>query len=439
MSTDMIKRMLKGFSSSNDTPDALNRAVAEMMSIIVKSMYVLLPILLLGCVEFSTSFEEIDENRVRTIDFFYKNLVDTALCEAAPGDSMEISALFAGEKVQTIDMSVSFDVLTTLYGQSNSSNKKPLDYHVIYSTLNNDMSTEADTFTFRFAVPQSMLKTSAFLPEENWVGALPEDVQRIINPVFAAKTKTEMVSLIETFTENHVRWDMAGAAAGLPVDTLFTLYTTVFVPFAETYLQIFSALFELTAKVNGSYTVVSQGTVRYQRKFGNIGTVNKNPQIKEMGIYRVFQNNVTYFDPALHSQPYEKIVLFDSVGGISDTAYTLTVRPNESYFVFALADEPQTAVSMYGTQVEETYKFEWFYQQNIDKKNTPDSKDRLSVINSDDGPIVPLHVSESGVVNRCCVWVQVRDEAIGPRLYPTGSAVYSAQLFFSYSPDFVSK
>jgi hypothetical protein len=436
----MKKRMKGSFSSSIAILFALNRVAMGMMSFVVKFMCVLIPVLPIGCAEFSTSFEEIEENRVRTIDFTYKNLADTALCEAAPGDSMEITALFAGEIVQNIDMSISFDVVTTLYGQSKSSNKMPLDHYIVYSSLNSEKNSEADTFTFRFAVPQSMLKTSSFLPEENWVGELPKEFQPVIDPVFAAKTKTEMVSLIETFAENHERWYKTGAAAGLPVDTLFTLYKTAFVPFAETYLQIFSALFELTVKVNGKYNVISQGTVRYHRKFGNhIHTVNKNPRINEMGIYRVYQNNLTYFDPNIHSQAYEKIVLFDRLAGFSEPAYTLIVRPNESYFLFASADKPQTTVSMYGAAIEETYMFEWFYQQNLDKKDTLDSRDLVSITNTADGPVVPLHVSESGVVKRCGVWVQVRDEAIGPRLFPTGSTVCSTPLFFSYSSDFTSK
>ncbi len=407
------------------------------MSPIVKTICL---VLFFGCAEFSTSFEEIEENRVRTIDFVYRNTADTLLCEAAPGDSMEITALFAGEKVRDIEMTVSFNVVTSLYGQSKSSNEGPLDYRVVYSSLANDETTDADTFVFRFAVPQSMLKSSAFLPEENWVGELPKEFQPAIDPAFAAKTKTEMVSLIETFAENHTRWDTAGAAAGLPVDSLYSLYHDAFLPLAESYLQIFSALFEFKAIVNGSYSVASRGTVRYQREFGEkVVAVNKNPQIQQMGIYRVYRNNLTYFDPEIHSQSYEKIVLFDRSAGVAESAYTLAVKPDESYFLFAVADEPQKVVSMYGTPVEETYMFKWFYQQDSKTDGSGDSKDRMLVVNSADGPIAPLLVSESGAVSRCGVWVQVCDEAIGPRLYPTGSSVYSTQLFFSYSPEFTSK
>ena len=413
-----------------------------------KGFYFLLALAVVSGCEFSSSFEQIEEDRVRTIDFIYRNCADTALCEAAPGDSMEVIALFAGEKVRDIALTASFDVQTSVYGKVTSFNKEPLDYTVTRSTLKGPESTDADTFAFRFIIPGDMLKTSSFLPEHEWVSVLPAEMRGMIPSSIASMSKSEIIALLERFsemnspTDTSSNTDTAAFDADVMDDSLLLMYRTLFLPFAETVLQLFSASIELKAVVNGHYEIVSYCTVRYHRRFRDLDTeviCNENPVITKMGIYRVRQNNLFTFDPAIHTQSYKETVLYDATAGINVQDYTLSIEKDESYFLFAESDPPQQARSIMGVAITETHLFEWFYQQDFTGNDSVPVEDRLSLFNNADGPIVPLIPATTREINRCAVWIQVRDEALGPRLYPTGSSVYHTNIYFTYSNDYLKE
>ncbi|MBN1577147.1 MAG: hypothetical protein JW913_11380 [Chitinispirillaceae bacterium] len=398
-------------------------------------------LLVAACSPMPTSFEQVEEDRVRTIDFVYRNRADTTLCEAAPGDSMEVIALFAGEKVHDIALSASFDVQTSMYGKASSFNEGPLDYTVTRSSLQDSGATEADTFAFRFKIPRDMLKTSSFLPEHEWVSVLPVEIRSTIPSSIASMSKTEIIAMLERFSEMEGMDSLSSSDTADPADdSLSSMYRTQFLPSAGTILQLFSASIELKAFVNGNYEILSYCTVRYHRSFRHLDTAvicNKNPVITRMGIYRVRQNNLTYFDPTIHTQPYEPIVLFDAAAGITLSDYTLAIEKDESYFLFAESDSQQQALSISGVPITETHLFEWFFQQDFTGVDTIELKERLSLYNTSDGPIVPLIPAATEAVDRCAVWVQVRDEAPGSRLYPTGSSVYRTRFFFTYSQDYL--
>lgn len=396
--------------------------------------------LFVSCAEFSTSFEEIASDRVRTIDFIYRNCADTLLCEAAPGDSMKVTAIFAGEKVRDIDLSVSFDVRTSLYGKTESFGTKPLDYSTGRSTLHDSGSTDADTFVFTFKIPDDILIKSTFLPEQNWISVLPAELRPLIPAQVAAMSKSEVVAILQQSAALFAGHDTSTGNAA--PDSQRAGLSERFPGGIETMLQLFSAHIEITALVNKQYSVTSYATVRYHRIFSPVDTTviaNSNPAVTRMGIYRVFRNNLTSFNPAVNSQPYEEIVLFDAATGIHRFDDTLTIRKNESYFLFVESDPPQPVWSIGGAAMFETHRYEWFYRQDVAGADTVDATDRMSVVNSVDGPVVPLMAATSNAVSRCDIWVQVRDEAVGPRLYPTGSAVFHTKLFFAYTSDYLNK
>jgi hypothetical protein len=56
-------------------------------------------LVLVGCTDFPTTYDRIDDDRVRVLDFVY----DPA--EAAPGDTVSCTAYFAGIPVDTNDIS----------------------------------------------------------------------------------------------------------------------------------------------------------------------------------------------------------------------------------------------------------------------------------------------------------------------------------------------
>jgi hypothetical protein len=395
-------------------------------------MYLLLlvmGILLIHC-GFSTSFEQIEENRVRTIDFTYRNCADTTLCEASPGDSMEITALFAGEKVTDIELSVSFNVQISKYGVCNAIDSLPLDYTIIQSTLQSP-GTDADTFTFRFKIPDSILATSSFLPEYNWADAFPEALRSQLPSSFTSMNKSTIIALLDTLSRQSAR-----------PDSIFGFPFTSFLPFAETILQIFTAPVELRALVNKKYEIVSYSSVRYNRRlhhFDNKITCNHNPLITRMGIYRVYQNNLTYFDPSKHTQRHDTIVLYDRQNNIDNREYTFQIEKDESYFLFAQSDTPQETHSIYGSPVTETHYFEWFYQQNFTGNDSVSTDEQMALLSNADGPIIPLHPASTRSIDHSGIWVQVRDDADGPRSYPTGSSVFRTNIFFTYSHEYIKK
>ncbi|MBN1757720.1 MAG: hypothetical protein JW863_05355 [Chitinispirillaceae bacterium] len=385
--------------------------------------------LLTGC-EFSSSFEQIEENRVRTIDFIYRNPADTTICEASPGDSMEITALFAGEKVNDISLSVSFNVQTSVYGEVTASDSMPLDYSVVKSTLRLT-GTDADTFTIRFKIPDDMLATSSYLPEKNWAATLPGELAAALPQVLTDMKKSEIVGLLDMLSEMPD-----------PPDSLASFSLAELLPFVETILQIFSAPVELKVTVNERYEIVSYCTVRYHRKLRRLDEsilCNRNPIITRMGIYRVYRNNLSVFDPSLHSQRHDTILLFDRENEIDNREYTLHIDTDESYFLFAESDEPQKVRSLSGAQVPETHYFEWFYQQDFTGNDSVPSAERMALLNSADGPIIPLLPASTRQIDHCGIWIQVRDDALGPRMYPTGSSVFGTEIHFAYSDEYIHK
>jgi hypothetical protein len=386
-------------------------------------------VLLIHC-GFSSSFEQIEENRVRTIDFTYRNCADTTTCEASPGDSMEITALFAGEKVTDISLSVSFNVQLSIYGIYSAFDSLPLDYTVIKSTLQSP-GTDADTFTFRFKIPDSLLVISSFLPENNWADALPGPVRSQLPTSFTSLKKSQVLAKLDSLSN-----------ISAPPNSNFGVSFTSFLPFAETILQMFTAPVELRAKVNKKYDIVSYCPVRYNRKLHHIDnniTCNYNPHITRMGIYRVYQNNLTYFDPSKHTQRHDTIVLYDRENTIDNKEYVLHIEKDESYFLFAQSDTTQQVYSFSGAQVKETYYFEWFYQQNFSGDDSISTDEQMALLSNADGPIIPLHPAATRSIDHSSIWVQVRDDAKGPRLYPTGSSVFRTNLYFTYSDEYIKK
>jgi hypothetical protein len=376
--------------------------------------------LLIHC-GFSTSFEQIEENRVRTIDFTYRNCADTTLCEASPGDSMEITALFAGEKVTDIALTVSFNVQLSKYGIYNTLDSMPLDYTIIKSTLQSPIS-DADTFTFRFKIPDSLLAASSFLPEDSWAQALPDSIRPLIPSIFTSMKKSDIIKMLDTLSNQSVTPD---SIFGFPLKGLL--------PYIEPVLQIFSAPVEIRALVNKHYEIVSYSTVRFHRRLQHIDNsivCNRNPFITRMGIYRVYQNNLTYFDPAQHTQRHDTVVLYDKERNINHQEYTLQIEKDVSYFLFAQSDTPQ---------VKETHYFEWFYQQDFTGSDSVSSDEGMALLQNADGPIIPLHPAATRSVDQCGIWVQVRDDAAGLQLYPTGSSVFRTKIFFTYSDEYIKK
>jgi hypothetical protein len=379
---------------------------------------------------FSSSFEQIEENRVRTIDFTYRNCADTTLCEASPGDSMEITALFAGEKVTDIALSVSFNVQLSIYGIYSAFDSLPLDYIIMKSSLQSP-GTDADTFTFRFRIPDSILATSSFLPEHNWADVFPEALRSQLPSSFTSMKKSQIIAELDSLSNQSAR-----------PDSIFGFPFTSFRPFAETILQIFTAPVELRALVNKKYEIVSYCSVRYNRRlhhFDNKITCNHNPLITRMGIYRVYQNNLTYFDPSKHTQRHDTIVLYDKENIVDNREYTLHIEKDESYFLFAQSDTPQETYSISGLPVKETHYFEWFYQQDFTGNDLVSTDEQMALLSNADGPIIPLHPASTRSIDHSGIWVQVRDAADGPRLYPTGSSVFRTNIFFTYSDEYIKK
>lgn len=390
-------------------------------------LLLMMGVLLIHC-GFSSSFEHIEENRVRTIDFIYRNCADTSTCEASPGDSLEITALFAGEKVTDITLSVSFNVQRSIYGITSAFDSLPLDYTIIKSTL--PMSgTDADTFTFRFKIPDSILITSSFLPEYNWADVFPVELSSQLPSSFTSMKKSEITTLLHSLSNLSV-----------PPDSMFGFPFTSLLPFAEIVSQVFTAPVELRALINKKYEVVSYCSVRYNRRLHQLDSkisCNHNPLITRMGVYRVYQNNLSFFDPSKHTQRHDTIILFDRKNNIDNSKYTLHIEKDVSYFLFAQSDTPQQVGS--GDSTQETYYFEWFYQQDFSGKDSISTEEQMALLSNNNSPIIPLHPAASRSIDHSTIWIQVRDHAEGVPLYPTGSSVFRTTIYFTYSDEYIKK
>jgi hypothetical protein len=392
--------------------------------------------ILAGCADFPTSYERIGEGEIRVLDFTYEP------AEAAPGDSITLTAIIAGESIGPIDWNVSWNVVTDKYGTETAINYQPLQYIDVQAP---DFSS-ARTTSIRFRIPEDLLEQSAGIPD-NWIDAFPLSAQQAIPDSLKSIPKQTLLQALALFAAKARAWDSLVKTNPAVEDSLmdlpeYRLYKTVFVPMAPAILQAFTARLMIQANINGYPDVRSRYTVRYNSKLTFIPHVykNSNPAITRMGIYRVEKANLSRFDPNdTQGMSFESITLFDR-SGASPVHDTVVISDDCSYFLFAQSDTPDSAINLYQSGVGtsntdkrvESHFFKWFFTSPVDQVRKAESDELMSIINTWNTPVVKLIPPACREITSVTIWSQVYDEFMNERLRPEGSSVAEAKCMIIY-------
>jgi len=171
---------------------------------------VLAALLLAQCTEMPVRFERVDADQMRTLDFMYTNLSDTArgLCEAAPGDTVQLVACFAGTRVSSVRFEVSWSVLLSLY-EDTAYNRQALEKEdVVFDKDSAGFTDSTEVVAIRFVIPDTVLLRSP---------AIDDNLLSLVGPLLGAPVSREdLLAAVDEFARLP-----ADSQAMHPLDPLF--------------------------------------------------------------------------------------------------------------------------------------------------------------------------------------------------------------------------
>jgi hypothetical protein len=404
----------------------------KITSIIITALLAILA----GCADFPTSYERIGEGEIRVLDFTYEP------AEAAPGDSVTLTAIIAGESIGPIDWNVSWNVVTDKYGTETAMDYQPLHYTDVQAPV----FSSARTVSIRFRIPDDLLGQSAGI-SDNWIDAFPLSARQAIPDSLKSISKHTLLQALALFAAKAPAWDSLVKTNPTVEDSLmefpeYRMYTTVFVPMAPAILQAFTARCMVQAKIDGYPDVRSRYTVRYNSKLSFIPHVykNSNPVITRMGIYSVEKANLSRFDPNdAQGFSFESITLFD-LSGAAPVHDTIMINNDCSYFLFAQSDTPDSAINLYQSGVGtsstdkrvESHFFKWFFESPHEQVQKAESDELMSIANMWNTPVVKMNPPACHDITSITIWSQVYDEFMNERLRPEGSSVAECKCILQY-------
>jgi hypothetical protein len=384
-----------------------------------------------ACTDFSASYQNIDEGEFRMLNFMFANAeypwtwnmwMSYSLADIAPGDSVILTAVFAGKKKDLhndIDWRVSFNAAVDNYGMETAVSSEPIDkYGRIIDT---SFSKNTQAIAFKFKIPEDIVRKSASIPE-NWTDMLPSYVKSSLPEKFKSITKNQAVDLIEQHEEymrngDYTNWELDERL--LPA--LFQFFTVPVI---------------ITANVKNEgrqHKIQCSHSVRYNSRFhvylynGSSIPINHNPYIDYVLMYKVKGDNIMSFDDKSGKQ-YSWVFL-----SVTDTN-TIIVEDGYSYFLDWYSSPFDETITMDAALLGSTYNAgekHWVYWQfkldENEKRDVPFSR-QMDIDNMFGRVIIPKDKS----IKNFTLWITIKDEVINEKLRPRGSALGEYQVKFVY-------
>lgn len=365
-------------------------------------------LLFLRCVQFPTSFNWIESDEIRVLDFIYEPT------EAAPGDTVTLFAVFAGDSIKPLD--VQWNVSYKLGG--NSFNLEIADSIVplVYSPVDTTFSQNTFTVAIQFRIPDDVMEKSSMIPED-WSSSIPEEFQQYVPPEILSMSKKEFLDTVESLI-------------GQPMDPEMEFFMPLI-------MELLTIKIRLFANVKGLLPVRSNYTVRYNSHFADVPrvNVNTNPIINRIGVYKVKGANLLSFDTTEDSYEYFRLFRSDD-DSISDT---IIVDKGHTYFIAAESDNYDSVYSVLAfvspeyKDTMETHFFGWFYQFNDAEIEDVDPYDLMSIAIATGSPQEVLYPPTDKGVKTFTLWAQVYDYNLTERYRPDGSMLKEVSGVFSYA------
>jgi hypothetical protein len=377
-----------------------------------------LAVLLLGCgIDFSTRYDRIEESRVRPLAFVYDH---EGYAEAAPGDTVSLRGYFAGERVTSIDWTVSTTLIVNQFGTDTFADTVAFDRYMVPGSYHEYFGGITDSVRFNFVVPDDLVR-SRFSDDMTIAGLLPPGVADTLLPGSVREmTPASLIDLIEVFGSG----DLPSGSFTLP-DSIAAMIPVL--------LQAFTVNMKVFARINGHYLVESTFTVRYNtRLHRNLPSVpvNRNPVIEWIRCYRLRK------DPAVFDPVHD--------GGLVDTVFRLfpendTIVIDAGYHYFFAADSGTAALDSGLSLTDPSHRrrpeqlsYEWFYQ-NADTIPGQQFDSLMLLDNAFRGTSVTLLPSFDVRLRHFNLWLVSYDGFLGEKFRPVGFALYCINGTFAYT------
>jgi len=350
---------------------------------------------LFGCEQFSTSYQRIDDSEFRMLKYIWEPT------DAAPGDTITLTAVFAGKRKDDLrndlDWLVSFNVIRDLFGNTTVVDSDPFNAKWEWRPVVFSPNTQA--IEFKIQVPDSIVRKSASIPED-WADALPAQLKNALPAGFASMTKTQIVDTIEFYadTQNikNIRPEIAGAL--IPILQYFTVPMRVFTKMREPGRL--------------PHTIVSTQYIRYNNRFKKIGVpVNNIPIVDKVVVYKV-KGDVSSIDDK------SGVTIADSTTFIGNDT-VITVEKGYSYFLDAISNNIDTSVTMNGNKILEKHRI--YRQFQLDKNEIAGiHHSKYMTVNNLNGKIT---MPADKNITKFIFWLTVYDEVQNERLRPPGETL----------------
>ncbi len=400
--------------------------------------------LLAGCAQSPTMYDRVDADMIRVLDFMYDPP------EAKPGDSVTVTAVFAGREfdIDAIAWSVSYVVLANNYGGNASVDKRNLEY----VATPYDFSPSTQAMKLRFKIPETVIAESPMIPE-NLEEIFPSEDRPELPEGFAFPTKSEILAILDSVAKKSDGWKAVLAANPDAEDSLrahdpaYGSYELA-APLLPVLLQFMSAPIRIYADIEGTPRIQSDFTVRYNNAFAGLPAAdvraNNNPVIDSIVIYEVNKAGLVWFDPATSAHDYSATLVY--VGGDSrfgDIDAAVTVKKNRSYFIGGYASPPdslhtiESAMKDMASPPAETYVAQWYFQLDSAEIEGVERKKYLNIVNVDQliARILPAGDKQ---VKKVTIWLEIFDENLNEAWHPVASTLEEVSVWFSYTDDYLA-
>lgn len=360
-----------------------------------------------GCVQFPTSFNWVESERIRVLDFIYEP------AEAAPGDTVTLLAVFAGDSITSSD--VTWNVSYKLGGNAFNLDIADSIVPLVYTPLDTAFSRNTFTVAIRFTIPENVMEESGMIPED-WGSIIPKEFQQYVPPEILSMSKKQFLDTIESFIGQPINPEMQ-----------------FFLPLIMEMLTIKIRLF---ANVKGILPIRSDYTVRYNTYFADVPrvNVNTNPVINSIGVYKVKGANLLSFDSTRDSYEYFRLFASDD-DSLSDT---IIVDKGYTYFIDAKSENFDSVYSVLAfispdyKDTMETHFFGWFYQFDDTEIEDVDAYDLMSIAIATGSSQEVLYPPADKRVKTFTLWAQAYDYNLTERYRPDGSMLKEVCGVFRY-------
>jgi hypothetical protein len=369
-----------------------------------------------GCAQFPTSYSRVEPDKTRLLDFVYEP------AEAAPGDTVLLKAVFAGKTVTADELTwrMSPKVIVNNYGVTVAIDTVPLEILPAACIF----SDRTSCIAVRFVIPGNIIAESPIVPD-NWRTAIPDYYREHFPPAMLAMSKPDMLNMFEHLSSPD-------NPASAPIDEA----TGALLPLL---LQCFTAPMRIYCIVNNDHTIISDYSVRYNRRFASIPglriPVNRNPRIDSVGVYIVHKANLSSFDPTTGKYSFDYFTIRDS--GPAHIA----VDNNNTYFIASFIGDVDSTLSIdaamgNGGWLLEQNDLEWYIQ--FDKKET-EKVSPYDLADISGNQVVAgrrlsvFYPSKNSAITSCTVWLEVNDYFINEYFRPQASALKEIRLRFTYA------